>query len=69
MQRIFRHIDTDMQKYSERFVEQEKRMNRNGCFEVATLYERQTSPHLLTWFQTDDAMIMLLSNHTVQVGF
>lgn len=61
-------FDKDTQKYLMRFDEFEKRLKRNGCFEEATSYDRKNSPRLLTWFQTNAAMVMLLSNNTVQVS-
>lgn len=39
----------------------------NGIFEAETPYNRTTSPHLYAWFQTSEAMIMLLSNDSIQV--
>lgn len=46
----------------------EKRLIQNGTYDVETPYKRSKLPHLVTWFQTDDAMVMYLSNRTVQVS-
>lgn len=53
--------------YLMRISQLEERLIRNGKYEVATTYDRSKLPHLVTWFQSDQAMVMYLSNHTVQV--
>lgn len=54
--------------YLTKFNDLEKRLVKNGIYKVETPYNRVKLPHLITWFQTDEAMVMLLSNHSVQVS-
>lgn len=44
------------------------RLVRNGKYDVETVHNRSTLPHIIIWFQTDEAMVMYLSNHIVQVN-
>lgn len=45
----------------------EKRHKHFWYYLPETSYESSTSPHLCTWFQTDEAIIMVLSDNTFQV--
>lgn len=47
-------------------VEQLQKKNRNPMPE--TCYDPSKSPHLYSWFVTDKAMVMLLSDNTFQVN-
>lgn len=50
------------------FKAAEQNVWKNGHFEAETRYIRTESPHLLTWFRTDEATVMLLSNYNIQVS-
>lgn len=52
-----------------KFRELKHELKKVGHFEAETPFNRANSPHLYTWFQTNEAIIMLLSNKTFQVGF
>lgn len=54
--------------YLMRISQLEGRLIQNGKYDVATTHDRSKLPHLVTWFQSDQAMVMYLSNHTVQVS-
>lgn len=58
----------NVKPYLTKFSELAERLVKNGNYDVETAYNRSKLPHLITWFQTDEAMVMLLSNHTVQVS-
>lgn len=50
------------------FFTSEQKLKENGRFEAETRYIPAKSPHLISWYQTNEAMIMLLSNHIIQVS-
>lgn len=54
--------------YLEKFCDFEERLLKNGSYDVETAHDRLKLPHLITWFQTDEAMVMCLSNDSVQVS-
>lgn len=54
--------------YLMKVSELEDRLVQNGKYDAATPHNRSNLPHLITWFQTNEAMVMFLSNHTVQVS-
>lgn len=54
--------------YRLKFNELVKRIINNGRYVVATPYDRSKLPHLIASYQTDEAMVMCLSNHSIQVS-
>lgn len=62
------HLKPDVNDALKTFRELKKELKVNGYFEAETPFNRsKLPPYLYTWFQTNEAMIMLLSNQTVQV--
>lgn len=52
-----------------KFRELKQELNGNGHFEAEKSFNRsKLPPYLYTWFQTREAMVMLLSNQTLQVN-
>lgn len=51
-----------------KFRKLKQELKGNGHFDAETPYNRfKLPPYLYTWFQTREAMVMLLSNQTFQV--
>lgn len=58
----------ELQADFETFRELKKEIKRMGHFSAETPFDQlQSTPHVYSWYQTNQAMVMLLSNHTVQV--
>lgn len=62
-----RHCD-GLQKYLDKLIALENQIVGNGHFEAETTYNRLALPHLHFWFETNEAMVMFLSNNTIQVA-
>ncbi|XP_031636237.1 serine/threonine-protein kinase PLK1-like isoform X2 [Contarinia nasturtii] len=53
----------------QKFDELETTMLKNGSTKIETAYNYRKKVFVYTWFQTDEATVMLLSNHTIQINF
>lgn len=62
------HLQFKTFEHDTKFSEMRDRLVQNGTFVAETEHNRWKLPHLVTWFQTDEAILMYLSNHTVQVS-
>lgn len=61
-------LKADLEDALKTFRKLKQELKGNGIFEAETPFNRsKLPPHLYTWFQTNEAMVMLLSNQTVQV--
>lgn len=62
-------IETGVKENLEQFHILKRQMHQaSGAFQAETSYDRSKTPHLYMWFQTNEAMVMLLSNCTLQVN-
>lgn len=59
------NLDMELQK----FYEFEGLLKKNGLFTPETTYCQRRTTYVYTWMQTDQAIVMLLSNNTIQVSF
>lgn len=62
------HSSDGLKKYLDKLVELENEIMINGYFEAETTFNRFKLTHLHTWFESNEAMVMFLSNNTIQVA-
>lgn len=60
--------DSRLNRELEQFYNFEIMLEKNGIFMPETKYNQRRITYLYTWFQTGNAVVMLLNNNTIQVS-
>lgn len=64
-----RDVSSDVMDAFKKFRQLKQELKVRGYYEAETPFHRtKPPPYLYTWFQTSEAMVMLLSNQTFQVN-